>query len=59
MHCFSGGPGEASHFRGARAGAGGVYQVNVIVPSGLSPGVQRLTWIGPAGAITVSNIAVK
>jgi hypothetical protein len=33
--------------------------INVIVPSELSPGVQRLTWIGPDGALTVSNIAVK
>ena len=45
-------------FAGLAPGFAGVYQVNAIVPAGLSPGVHNVTW-GPAAGVGFSSIAVK
>jgi uncharacterized protein (TIGR03437 family) len=46
-------------FAGLAPGLAGVYQVNAIVPGGLSPGLQSLAWIGVDGLLSYSSIAVK
>jgi uncharacterized protein (TIGR03437 family) len=46
-------------FAGLAPGLAGVYQVNVIVPGGLSPGLKSLAWIGVDGMLSYSSIAVK
>ena len=45
-------------FAGLAPGFAGVYQVNAIVPAGLSPGVHNVTW-GPAAGVGFSSIGVK
>jgi uncharacterized protein (TIGR03437 family) len=46
-------------FAGLAPGYAGVYQVNAIVPAGLAPGIQNLTWRGASGAVSYSSVAVK
>jgi uncharacterized protein (TIGR03437 family) len=45
-------------FAGLAPGLAGVYQVNAIVPAGLSPGVHNVTWRSAAG-VGFSSIGVK
>ena len=45
-------------FAGLAPGLAGVYQVNAIVPAGLSPGVHNVTW-GSAAGVGFSSIGVK
>jgi uncharacterized protein (TIGR03437 family) len=45
-------------FAGLAPGFAGVYQVNAIVPAGLSPGVRNMTW-GSAAGVGFSSIGVK
>ena len=54
-----GGRDVAVTFAGLAPGLAGVYQVNVIVPTGLAPGLQTLAWIGSDGPVIYSSIAVK
>jgi uncharacterized protein (TIGR03437 family) len=44
---------------GLAPGLAGVCQVNVVVPSGLAPGIQTVSWIRAEGAAGYSSIAVK
>ena len=46
-------------FAGLAPGLIGVYQVNVIVPGGLTPGLQTLVWIQNGTGLAYSQIAVK
>ena len=56
-----GGRGAVVTFAGLAPGYAGVYQVNAIVPAGLAPGIQNLTWRGAkfSGAVSYSSVAVK
>jgi uncharacterized protein (TIGR03437 family) len=45
-------------FAGLEPGLAGVYQVNAIVPAGLSPGLHNVTWGSNAG-VGFSSIGVK
>ena len=46
-------------FAGLAPGFAGLYQVNAIVPPGLAPGIQNLTWLGSGGTVGYSSVAVK
>jgi uncharacterized protein (TIGR03437 family) len=46
-------------FAGLTPGLAGVYQVNVVVPSGLTAGVQSLSWLDSSNNTIYSSIAVK
>ena len=46
-------------FAGLTPGLAGVYQVNAIVPAGLTGGLHPVAWMGPEGTISSSSIAVK
>jgi uncharacterized protein (TIGR03437 family) len=54
-----GGRDSVITFAGLAPGLAGVYQVNAIVPGGLSPGLKSLAWIGADGLLSYSSIAVK
>ena len=46
-------------FAGLTPGLAGVYQVNVIVPSGLTSGVQSLAWLDGENFTINSSIAIR
>jgi uncharacterized protein (TIGR03437 family) len=46
-------------FAGLAPGLAGVYQVNVVVPTGIPPGVQTLSWFGAGNPVSYSSVAVK
>ena len=47
-------------FAGLVPGLAGVYQVNIKIPSGLSPGYQPLRWINSDGTLSgISGIYVR
>ena len=54
-----GGRDAAVTFAGLVPGLAGVYQVNAVVPAGLAPGIQTLTWLGAGGGAGYSSVAVK
>jgi uncharacterized protein (TIGR03437 family) len=53
-----GGKAAVVVFAGLAPGLAGVYQVNAIVPAGLSPGLHTVTW-GTAAGAGFSSIGVK
>jgi uncharacterized protein (TIGR03437 family) len=57
-HLQIGGKDAVVVFAGLAPGLAGVYQVNAIVPAGLSPGLRNVTWRSDAG-VGFSSIAVK
>jgi uncharacterized protein (TIGR03437 family) len=46
-------------FAGLTPGFVGLYQVNAIVPAGLSTGIQTVAWRGSSGTTSYSSVAVK
>jgi len=58
-HVVIGGRDAVVTFAGLAPGYAGVYHVNVIVPAGLTSGMQTLGWRGPAGLVSYSSVALK
>ena len=46
-------------FAGLVPGLAGVYQVNVVVPAGIPPGLQTLSWFVAGNPVSYSSVAVK
>ena len=46
-------------FAGLVPGLAGVYQVNAVVPAGIAPGIQTLSWSGTGNPANYASVAVK